>query len=201
MLRTLFQCCEHLFPCCEHLFPCCEYIFPCCEHFFHVAPPPSSPGIVYMLRVMLRVCGEHVASLWQACCDQHPNLMLRTLFPCCEQLFPCCEHFSHVAPPPSSPDIVYILQAMLRACGEHVASMLRSLSKHQMQGCGRLGGRPIFSPVGRLIRSITDIIMHRLFNNSAHSSFFLPKTTWSRNAHVWIYSRWFSPSPFIVLSK
>jgi hypothetical protein len=56
---------------------------------------------VYVLRVMLRVCGEHVASLWRACCDQHPNIVLRTLFPCCEQRFPCCEHFVHVVPPPS----------------------------------------------------------------------------------------------------
>jgi hypothetical protein len=46
-------------------FPCCEHLFPCCEHFFHVAPPPFSPDIVYMLRAMLRACGEHVASLWQ----------------------------------------------------------------------------------------------------------------------------------------
>jgi hypothetical protein len=46
------------------LFPCCEHLFPCCEHFFHVAPPLSFPDIVYMLRAMLRVCGEHVASLW-----------------------------------------------------------------------------------------------------------------------------------------
>jgi hypothetical protein len=60
----------------------------CCEHFFHVAnnfshvantfsmlrPPPSSPDIVYILRVMLRVCGEHVASLWRACCDHRPNI-------------------------------------------------------------------------------------------------------------------------------
>jgi hypothetical protein len=145
MLRTLFQCCEHLFP-------CCEYLFPCCEHFFHVTPPPSSPNIVYMLRVMLRVCGEHVASLWRACCDQHPNIVLRALFP-------CCEHFFHVAPPPSSPDIVYILRAMLRACGEHVASLWQACcDQHPNIRCKvgeRLGGRPIFPPVGRLIGSIT----------------------------------------------
>jgi hypothetical protein len=92
VLRTLF-------PCCEQLFLCCERLFPCCEHFFHVAPPPSSPDIVYILRVMLRACGEHVASLWRACCDHHPNIRCKV--------------------------------------------------------GGWLGGRPIFSPVGRLIRSIT----------------------------------------------
>jgi hypothetical protein len=79
---------------------------------------------------MLRVCGEHVSSLWRACCDPHPNIVLRTLFSCCEQLFPCCEHLFHVAPPPSSPDIVYILRAMLRACGEHVASLWRACCDH-----------------------------------------------------------------------
>jgi hypothetical protein len=36
--------------------------------------PPSSPDIVYMLRAMLRTCGEHVASLWWACCDHHLNI-------------------------------------------------------------------------------------------------------------------------------
>jgi hypothetical protein len=137
MLRTLFQCCEHLFPCCEHLFPCCEYLFPCCEQFFHVAPLPP-PDIVYMLRVMLRVCGEHVTSLWRACCDQHPNTVLRTFFPCCEQLFPCCEHFFHVAPPSLLPrhsvHIASDVTSLWRACCELVASMLRSPSKHQMQG-------------------------------------------------------------------
>jgi hypothetical protein len=56
----------------------------CCEHFFHVVnnfshvantfsmlrPSPSSPDILYMLRA----CDEHVASLWRACCDHHPNI-------------------------------------------------------------------------------------------------------------------------------
>jgi hypothetical protein len=97
--------------------------------------------------------------LWQACCDQHPNIVLRTLFPCCEQFFPCCEHFSHVAPPPSYPDIVYILQAMLRACGEHVASLWRACCDHHPNiRCKVVGGWEgvrFFSLVGRLIKSIT----------------------------------------------
>jgi hypothetical protein len=115
MLRTPF-------PMLQTLFPCCEHIFPCCEHFFHVAPPPSSLDIVYMLQAMLRVCGEHVASLWRACWDQHPTS-------CCEHFFYDANTFSHVANtfsmlcPPSSHDIVYMLRAMLRACGEHVASL------------------------------------------------------------------------------
>jgi hypothetical protein len=141
----LFSCCEHIFPCCEHLFPCSEYLFPCCEHFFHVAPPPSSLDIVYMLRVMLRVCGEHVASLWQACCDQHPNIVLRTLFPCCEQLFPCC------APsllPRHSVHIASDVTSLWRACYDH----------HPNIRCKVVGGWEdvrFFSLVGRLIGSIT----------------------------------------------
>jgi hypothetical protein len=60
--------------CCEHFFSCSEELFPCCEHFFHVAPPPSSPDIVYMFQAMLRARGEHVASSWRVCCDRHPNI-------------------------------------------------------------------------------------------------------------------------------
>jgi hypothetical protein len=131
--------------------------FPMLQTLFHVAPPPSSPDIVYMLRAMLRVCDKHVASLWRACCDQHPNIVLRTLFPCCEQLFSCCEHFFHVVPPPSSPDIVHMLRAILGACGEHdsslwrarfelVTSMLRPPSKHQMQGWWTFGRTFDFFP-------------------------------------------------------
>jgi hypothetical protein len=135
MLRTFFLCCEHLFPYCEHLFPCCEYLFPCCEHFFHVTPPPSSPDIVYMLRVMLRVCGEHVASLWRACCDQHTNIVLRTLFHVVNSFSHVANTFSMLRPPPSSPDIVYILRAMLRACGEHVASTIQTSDAKLVGGC------------------------------------------------------------------
>jgi hypothetical protein len=120
--------------------------FPMLRTLFHVAPPPSSPDIVYMLRV----CGERVASLWQACCDQHPNIVLRVPFPCCEHLFPCCEHFFHVAPPPSSLDIVYMLRVMLRACGEHVASLWRACCDHhpniRCKVDGRLGERLICFP-------------------------------------------------------
>jgi hypothetical protein len=52
---------------------------------FNSAPPPSSPDIVYMLRAILRVCDEYVASLWRARCDQHPNISVLGL--CCEL---CC---------------------------------------------------------------------------------------------------------------
>jgi hypothetical protein len=143
MLRTHFSCCEHFFNVANTFSHVANTFSPCCEHFFHVAPPPSSPDIVYMLRVMLRVCGEHVASLWRACCDQHPNIVLRTLFPYCEQLFPCCEHFFQVSPPPSSPNIVYILRAMLRACGEHVAITIQ-ISDAKLVGAWE--GVRLFSP-------------------------------------------------------
>jgi hypothetical protein len=118
-------------------------LFQCCEHFFHVAPPHSSPDIVYMLRVMLRVCGEHVTSLWRACCDQHPNIVLRTLFPCCEQLFPCCAPFLL---PRHSVHIASDVTSLWRACCELVASMLRSPSKHQMQGWWAVGRASDFFP-------------------------------------------------------
>jgi hypothetical protein len=48
-------------------FPMLRTLFPCCA-------PPSSPDIAYVLRAMLRACDEHVASLWRACCDHHPNI-------------------------------------------------------------------------------------------------------------------------------
>jgi hypothetical protein len=63
---------------------CCEAYW-CCEHVatnIQLSAPSLLPNIVYMLRAMLRVCGEHVPSLWRACCDQHPNISV--LGSCCE---------------------------------------------------------------------------------------------------------------------
>jgi hypothetical protein len=110
-------------------FPCCEHLFPCCEHLFHIAKHVATNiqlGAPSLLpRHSVHVASD-VASLWRACGDQYANIVLRTVFPCCKHLFTCCEHFFHVAPPPSSPDKVYMLRAMLRACGEHVATNIQT---------------------------------------------------------------------------
>jgi hypothetical protein len=119
MLRTPFPILRTPFSMLRIPFPMLRTLFPCYA-------PPSSPDIVYMLRVMLRVCGEHVASLWRACCDQHTNIVLRTLFHVVNSFSHVANTFSMLRPPPSSPDIVYILRAMLRACGEHVASTIQT---------------------------------------------------------------------------
>jgi hypothetical protein len=140
-------CCQACCECCNHLFPCCEHLFPCCEHFFHVAntfshaantfsmlrPPPSSPDIVYMLQVMLWVCCEHVTSLWRECCDQHPNIMLRTLFHVANT-FP--QHSVHVASDATSlwQACCELVASMLRACGEHVATTIQTSDARLMDG-------------------------------------------------------------------
>jgi hypothetical protein len=91
---------------------------------------------------MLRVCGEHVASLWR-----HVATNIQTSY--CEHFFHVANNFPHVAntfsmlrPSPSSPDILYMLRAMLRACGEHVATTIQTSNA---RFDGQLGGRPIFS--------------------------------------------------------
>jgi hypothetical protein len=123
-------------------FPMLRTLFSCCA-------PPSSPDIVYMLRAMLRVCGEHVASLWRACCNQHPNIVLRTLFPCCEHLFPCCEHVFHVTPPSlllwHSVHVASDVTSLWRVCWELVATMLRPPLNIRCKVDRQLRGRPIFS--------------------------------------------------------
>jgi hypothetical protein len=71
--------------------------------------------------------------------------MLRTHFSCCApSLLPW--HSVHIASDVTS---------VWRACCELVASMLRSSSKHQMQGWWAVGRASDFPPVGRMIGSIT----------------------------------------------
>jgi hypothetical protein len=98
---------------------------------------------------MLRACGEHVATNIQTSCCEHFFHVANNFSYVANNFSHVANTFSHVAPPPSSPDIVYILRAMLRACSEHVAS------KHQMQSWWAVGRASDFSPVERLIRSIT----------------------------------------------
>jgi hypothetical protein len=91
MLRTLFPCCA------PSLLP---------WHSVHVTSDVTS---------LWRTCCELVASMLRPTSKHsvaNTFSMLRTLFPCCA--------------PPSSPDIVYILRAMLRACGEHVAITIQT---------------------------------------------------------------------------
>jgi hypothetical protein len=136
MLRTPFPMLRKLFPCCEHLFPCCEHFSYVANTFSMLRPYPSFPDKVYMLRV----CGEYVANLWRACRDQYPNIVLRTLFPCCEHLLPCCEHFFHVASPPSPRHIIHVasdVTSLWRACCNHHPNIRCEVD-------GQLGGRPIF---------------------------------------------------------
>jgi hypothetical protein len=95
-------------------------------------------------------CCEFVASMLRPTSKHrvaNTFSMLRTPFPMLRRLFPCCA-------PSLLPHIVYILRAMLRAYGEHVASLWQACCDHhpniRCKVDGRLGGRPIFFPVGAL---------------------------------------------------
>jgi hypothetical protein len=97
-----------------------------------------------MLRPISKHCVANTFSMLRTTLS-----MLRTLFPCCAPLPPaptyctCCERCYE------------LVESMLQACGQHVATTIQTSDARLMDSWE--GVR--FSPVGRLIRSITDIIL------------------------------------------